>query len=88
MARAKQTCEDYDYLIVPPWGAVSYQHPEHWSDENRHPPMNPWTNYARHMTILGLALDWMGHDRVLLPPMEHMQNGTAVDWVKSALEPR
>ena len=80
LRKARTYCKKYDYIIIPPWGVVSYSELESWKAGFSYPRMNPWTNYVRHMSFLGTACMWVPQCKVLQPPASVVLEGRVTDW--------
>ena len=80
---AKSYIEDYDYLVIPPWGVVSYSEITRGVPGFCQSPMNPWTNYLRHMAFLGTASSWLPQERILQPPADVITANQITEWLLS-----
>ena len=79
--KCKKQCEKYDFLIIPPWGSVTYKHLESYIPGLSKPKMNPWINLRRHTGMMGLAFDWIPREKIIIPPQDLIDINKRSDWI-------
>ncbi len=93
----KTQMQKYDYVIIPPWGVVSFNDINPNQDaptlrklDKRPPPkMNPWMNLSRHASMIGLAYIWLPPEKIILIPNSVADIDERVAWLLEILnQPR
>ena len=79
--KCKKRCEQYDFLIVPPWGSVTYKNLESYIPGLSKPRMNPWVNLQRHAIMMGLAYSWIPRERIITPPQDLVDINKRSEWI-------
>jgi len=73
--------QQYDYVIIPPWGVASYQDLDSYVIGESKPIMNPWINMNRHASTIGLALMWLPVEKVLIIPDDILSTNEQCEWI-------
>jgi len=77
----RQHVQQYDYVIIPPWGVASYQDLDNYILGETKPVMSPWVNMNRHASTIGLALMWLPVEKVLIIPDDILSTNEQCEWI-------